>query len=264
VPLGFRLGGWCRTGYSQAFSRRSGSDSGAFQCVGPVRWFLSLRPVGNAPRAFRAAVRGPVTGRCPPSWPQAVAPAHSGRAIPAILSAPRRARLTAAANSEKSAATLSPPRTRALRPRRAYGASDADLAFDFWPGGPVFGPPCRVLLCVPCPGEFGPQLSRQDLVRQSPNRLCRRVRKIVQTTPENDIGLPEEVSFSEVVCTGARGIPGSCRRVWTLKCQECPARKSNLLNSPLHQQDLFQESPAPTSRNYFFGASVTPAAGTHR
>lgn len=36
------------------------------------------------------------------------------------------------------------------------------------------------------------QLSRQDLVRQSPNRLCRRVRKVVQTTSENDRihGLP--------------------------------------------------------------------------
>ena len=32
------------------------------------------------------------------------------------------------------------------------------------------------------------QLSRQDLVRQSPNRLCRRVRKFVQTTSENDTG----------------------------------------------------------------------------
>jgi hypothetical protein len=32
---------------------RSGSDFGAFQGVGPVRWFLSLRPVGAAPQAFR-------------------------------------------------------------------------------------------------------------------------------------------------------------------------------------------------------------------
>lgn len=33
------------------------------------------------------------------------------------------------------------------------------------------------------------QLGRQDLVRQSPNRLCRRVRKFVQTTSENDTGV---------------------------------------------------------------------------
>lgn len=53
------------------------------------------------------------------------------------MSTPRPARLTAAASREKSAATL------------------PDLTFDFRPGSPVLGPPGRVLLRGPCPGEFG-------------------------------------------------------------------------------------------------------------
>jgi hypothetical protein len=89
-------------------------------------------------------------------WPgQVGATTHLGPQARVSPSTPNRARWTAAASREKSAATLVCPRTRARLPPCRRRIRVADLGFHLWSGGSVVSPPRRVSLGSAGPDKVG-------------------------------------------------------------------------------------------------------------
>ena len=165
-----------------------------------------------------------------------------------VPSTARRARLTAAASSAKSAAILAWPRTRARRPPWRAAHQVPDLAFHLGPGGAVVGDPagccCRARAAASCRSWIptltvrparavsctAPAAGSRRRPRRSGGAGAVAAARIGAVCPAGQVTVSASRSMSK---RSLVNLPPAATGAWVLHLDSIPARSSRSCNSPV-------------------------------